>query len=53
MRRLKQFLSESNTCDYVEIIFDADGDLTSLNNIKVRVNTESIANCYSNWSFIS
>jgi hypothetical protein len=23
-------------CDYVEIIFDADGDLTSLNNIEVR-----------------
>ena len=36
MRRLKQFLSESRTCDYAEIIFDADGDLTSLNNIQVR-----------------
>ena len=37
IRRLKQFLSESRICDYVEMIFDADGDLTSLNNIKVRL----------------
>ena len=37
IRRLKQYLSESKSCDYVEMIFDADGDLTSLNNIKVRL----------------
>ena len=37
MRKLKQFFSESGDCDYVEIIFDADGDLTSLNKIEVRI----------------
>ena len=36
MRKLKQFFSESGDCDYVEIIFDANGDLTSLNKIEVR-----------------
>jgi hypothetical protein len=43
MRKLKQFFSESSICDYVEIIFDADGDLTSLNSIKVRKLTMVLA----------
>ena len=45
MRQVKQLLSKSETCDYVEIIFDSHERLSSLDNmiVSLYINIELVS----------